>query len=200
MFISTDFESELLGALRVQLGGETQFYGMPVTAIVEACNAAKLRASDIKGFLSEMTPDRLDSIAEKPLPFVHGSLQPNSALVVPPGWVMSYATIGDRESAYVYGLRKGFFLRKGLEESKKQLQMMLAKEIGGVANTSWLQFLQTLTDVELKGKPESSAEQQTAPPSDSAAEKRTAPPSDSAAEGKPDGLDSQGSKRLKLLE
>ena len=78
--------------------------------------------------------------------------------------------------------------------------MMLAKEIGGVANTSWLQFLQTLTDVELKGKPESSAEQQTAPPSDSAAEKRTAPPSDSAAEGKPDGLDSQGSKRLKLLE
>ncbi|CAE7282977.1 unnamed protein product [Symbiodinium sp. CCMP2592] len=155
MFICTDFESELVGGLRVQLGGETQFYGMPVTAIVDVCNATKMKAADIKGFLAEMTPDRLATIAERALPFVHGSLQPNSALVVPPGWVMSYATVGDGEASYVYGLRKGFLLRKGLEESKKQFQMLLAKEIGGTANTSWLQFLQTLADVELKGKPDS---------------------------------------------
>ncbi|CAE7839749.1 NaCP60E [Symbiodinium sp. CCMP2592] len=156
MFICTDFESELIGGLRVQLGGETQFYGMPVTAIVDVCNATKMKAADIKGFLAEMTPDRLATIAERALPFVHGSLQPNSALVVPTGWVMSYAsyaTVGDGEASYVYGLRKGFLLRKGLEESKKQFQMLLAKEIGGTANTSWLQFLQTLADVELKGNP-----------------------------------------------
>ena len=186
MFISTDFESELVGSLRVQIGGATQFYGMPLTAIVDACGAVKARAKDFKNFLAEMNQDRLASIAERALPFVHGTLQPNSALVVPPGWMMSFATVGDGESALVHGLRKGFFLGKNLEASKREFEMMLLKEIGGIANTSWLQFLMTLTDVELKGKPSGG---------DAPAEKRPSPP-DSAI-GHVEG-GSQAQKRLKI--
>ena len=74
MFISTDFESELVGSLRVQIGGATQFYGMPLTAIVDACGVVKARAKDFKNFLAEMNQDRLASIAERALPFVHGTL------------------------------------------------------------------------------------------------------------------------------
>ena len=152
--IYTDFEHELLGSLRVQLHGTTQFYGMPVSCVLAGLDGLKIEkkrnasAADIKSFLAEMSQKRLEGIRDMKLSFAHGTLEPGHGLIVPPGWVMSYASVGDEQ--HVAGIRCSFLPRFGLENIIAQYEHMLAKEL---ADKQWLNFLLTLLRVELKGNP-----------------------------------------------
>ena len=152
--IYTDFEYELLGTLRLQLRGTTQFYGMPVSDIVSGLDGLKIEkkekvsAADVRSFLAEMSQQRLEGVRDLKLSFVHGSLEPGHGLIVPPGWVMSYASVGEEQ--HVAGVRTSFLLRFGLEKVKDQFEHMLAREL---ADKQWLNFLLTLVRVELKGRP-----------------------------------------------
>ena len=65
----------------------------------------KIEAAEIKEFMTTMSTDRLKLIAEKKLPFAYGSLAPCSILVVPPGWSLSFATVGDGQDHFVSGVR-----------------------------------------------------------------------------------------------
>ena len=153
MMIATDFEAEMLGCLRVQLGGVTQFYGMPLTAIMDAMQNPRLKSGDeFKSFLSQMTQERLQLIAEKKLQFVHGCVRGGQVLVIPPGWVMSYASVGDGPEHFAFGLRKSFLSRWSLGRAKAQYDMCLSMNI---SEKNWIQFLETLVDVELKVLPSS---------------------------------------------
>ena len=145
--IATDFETEFLGSLRVQLRGTSQFFAMPFSAVAEAMAKDKIEAAEIKEFMTTMSTDRLKLIAEKKLPFAYGSLVPCSILVVPPGWLLSFATVGDGQDHFVSGVRTSFLPRASLSTSREQFEALLAKQIG---DKGWLQFLLTLVQVEEK--------------------------------------------------
>ena len=108
----------------------------------------KVSAADVRSFLAEMSQQRLEGVRDLKLSFVHGSLEPGHGLIVPPGWVMSYASVGEEQ--HVAGVRTSFLLRFGLEKVKDQFEHMLAREL---ADKQWLNFLLTLVRVELKGRP-----------------------------------------------
>ena len=148
--ISSDFEHEFLGSIRLQVGGTSQFYGLPVDAIVSALGDKKqISAADIVAYVAGLDQARLQAISEAKSPLVFGSQEPESILVVPPGWVMSYATVGDGPAAAVHGLRRSVLLNETLQASAQKYELMLAKNVEA-KEQAWLQFLNSLATAEMK--------------------------------------------------
>ena len=151
--ISSDFEHERLGSVRVQLEGTTQFYGLPVSATVEAMHGSgKVSCSEAVSYMARLDQARLKVLKDASAPFIHGALEPGAVLVIPPGWIMSYATVGEGQDANVSGLFRSVLLTETLAHGKAQYETILAKNMDE-KDQAWTQFLTTLVVAEMKKLP-----------------------------------------------